>query len=689
MSDTLIGIDVGGTFTDVVVFDRDRQAISTFKVSSTPRDPSRGIVEGLCRVLDSGVSSAAIRFLAHGTTVATNTLIEHKGARTGLLTTRGFNAVLLVGTQARPPGPSARDIYYQKPLLLAPLALVREVPERIGPGGEVLEPIDREAARRAIAELKAEGVEAIAVCFLFSFMNPAHEQAAEELIREIFPDCFRSVSSELLPQIREYPRFSTTVINAYVGPLLSSYLTRLEEAVREMEIDTRHLYVMLSHGGLVPFKTGASQPCQTILSGPAAGVQSGAFFGHAAPGSPHVITMDMGGTSCDVGVCKHGVPGQTTKGEVEGRPVAVPMVDVQAIGAGGGTQARVEDGRLRVGPRSSGADPGPACYGRGGTIPTVTDANVVLGRLNPGYLLGGELELEAELARRAIEEQIARPLGLSVPEAAAGIIRIVNEHMKKQIKLSLTRKGADPRDFKLVPFGGAGPTHACAVAREMEIRTVVVPPWPGLNSALGLLTTPVKREYLLSRLGLLRNLEGGGLAEAYGVLRDKAVREFAEEGFEERALTFRYGLDVRYAGQAYELPLDFPEMPQETAAVRREFDEAHERTFGHRSTEPVEVVTYRLGCVAPVAGLEPEFFLGGKALPRGGADPLIGKRPVYFWEEGKYVETPVYDRWSLSPQTEIVGPAIVEQMDTTTVVEIGVRATLDRYGNLILQVPHA
>ncbi|MBI2370683.1 MAG: hydantoinase/oxoprolinase family protein [Deltaproteobacteria bacterium] len=384
MGDTLIGIDVGGTFTDLVIFDRDRQAISTVKVSSTPREPSRGVVAGLRRVLESGAPSGSIRYLAHGTTVATNTLIESKGARTGLLTTRGFNAILPVGTQARPPGPSARDIYYQKPALLVPLSLVREIPERTGSRGEILEPLDVAETRRAIESLKAERVQAIAICFLFSFMNPAHEQAAGGLIQEIFPECFRSLSADLLPQIREYPRFSTTVINAYVGPLLSSYLTRLEGAVRELDIETRHLYLMLSHGGLVPFASGASQPCQTILSGPAAGVQAGAFFGRVAPGAPHVITMDMGGTSCDIGVCKLGIPGQTTKGEVEGRPLAVPMVDVQAIGAGGGTQARVEDGRLRVGPRSSGADPGPACYGAGGTIPTVTDANVVLRVEAPG-----------------------------------------------------------------------------------------------------------------------------------------------------------------------------------------------------------------------------------------------------------------------------------------------------------------
>ena len=687
MGDTLIGIDVGGTFTDIVIFDRDRQVVSTVKVSSTPKDPSRGIVAGLRRVLESGVSAQSIRFLAHGTTAATNTLIEYKGARTALLTTRGFNAILPVGTQARPPGPSSRDIYYQKPPLLAPLPLVREIPERIGPKGEVIEAIDLEETRQAIESLRPHGVQAVAICFLFSFMNPAHEQAAAALVREILPECFCSVSSDLLPQIREYPRFSTTVINAYVGPLLNLYLTRLEGAVREMNIDTRNLYVMLSHGGLVPFKTGASQPCQTILSGPAAGVQAGAFFGKTARGLPHVITMDMGGTSCDIGVCKDGVPGQTTKGEVEGRPVAVPMVDVQAIGAGGGTQARVEGGRLRMGPRSSGADPGPACYGRGGTIPTVTDANVVLGRLNPEYLLAGELKLQADLAHQAIAEQIAKPLGLSVSEAAAGMIRIVNEHMKKQIKLSLTRKGADPRGFKLVPFGGAGPTHACAIAQELEIRTVVVPPWPGMNSALGLLTTPVKREYLLSRLALLDSLGEGGLAESFEILRRKALREFEEEGFAEETLSFRYGLELRYAGQAYELPVDFTEVPTDRAVIRQEFDEAHERTFGHFSTEPVEVVTYRLACVAPVAGVEPEFFLGGKALPLAAGNALKGSRPVYFWQEGEFVETPVYDRWSLKPGQEIVGPAIMEQMDTTTVVEIGVTACMDTYGNLILEVP--
>lgn len=688
MAETLIGIDVGGTFTDIVIFDRARQTVSTVKVSSTPKDPSRGIVAGIRRVLESGVGSGSIRFLAHGTTVATNTLIEYKGARTALLTTRGFNAVLPVGTQARPPGPSSRDIYYQKPPLLAPLPLVREIPERIGPKGEVLEPIDLAETRRAIESLKDEGVQAVAIGFLFSFMNPAHEEEAAALVREILPDCFCSVSSDLLPQIREYPRFSTTVINAYVGPLLSSYLLRLEAAVRELEIDTRNLYVMLSHGGLVPFKTGASQPCQTILSGPAAGVQAGAFFGRIARGGAHVVTMDMGGTSCDIGVCRNGVPGQTTKGEVEGRPVAVPMVDVQAIGAGGGTQARVEGGRLRVGPQSSGADPGPACYARGGTIPTVTDANVVLGRLNPRHLLGGELILDSELAREAIQTRIAEPLGLSLDEAAAGIIRIVNEHMKKQIKLSLTRKGADPRGFKLVPFGGAGPTHACAIAQELGIRTVVVPPWPGMNSALGLLTTPVKREYLLSRLSLLDALAEGGLADSYEILRRKALGEFEEEGFGEETLSFRYGLDLRYAGQAYELPVDFPEIPLDRAAIRRQFDDAHERTFGHRSTEPVEVVTYRLACTAPVSGVEPDFFLGGKALPPAAGDPLKERRPVYFWQEGKFLETPVYDRWRLRPGVEIPGPAIVEQMDTTTVVEVGAKATLDEYGNLILEVPH-
>ena len=339
-----------------------------------------------------------------------------------------------------------------------------------------------------------------------------------------------------------------------------------------------------------------------------------------------------------------------------------------------------------MGPQSSGADPGPACYGRGGVIPTVTDANVVLGRLNPDYLLGGQLRLRSDLACRAIEEQIARPLGLSLPEAAAGIIRVVNEHMKKQIKLSLTQKGADPRDFKLVAFGGAGPTHACAIARELGILTVVIPPWPGMNSALGLLTTPVKREYLLSRLAPLDSLGGGGLGNAYEILRRKPLGEFEEEGFVAETLAFRYGLDLRYAGQAYELSLDFTEMPLDPAVIRREFDEAHERTFGHHSTEPVEVVSYRLGCVAPVAGLEADYFLGGKALPSPGGQAFQGQRPAYFWAEGKFMETPVYDRRSLAPGSEISGPAIIEQMDTTTVVEIGVKAFMDTCGNLILRI---
>lgn len=676
-ADLRVGVDIGGTFTDVIGFDPVAGSYHTCKVSSTPTAPSEGVIDGLEQLFDqTAFEPSDLSVLSHGSTVTVNALIERTGADTGLLLTEGFDAVPVAGTGSRPQE-HVKNPRYEPPAQLVPPRRVRGIPERVDADGSVRQPIDEDATREAIRELRDQGVDAIAVGLLFSFLNPTHERRVAELIAEEHPDCAVSLSSDVSPRIREYPRLSTTTVNAYVDRKLGDYLERLEASLADVGVEPDELTMMLSHGGLASFQEAAGTPVHTLLSGPAAGVQ-GALFAASLGGTEDVVTMDMGGTSCDVAIAPDGEPIETTGAEFSGTPVSVPMVDVRAIGAGGGTLARVEGGRLQVGPESAGADPGPVCYGRGGEIPTVTDANAILGRLNPSAILGGDLSIALDNTEQAIETAVAEPLDLGVSEAAAGVLRVVNDKMKKELSLALTRNGHDPRDFSLVAYGGAGPMHAAAIATELSIGRVIVPPFPGINSAVGLLTTDRRR--LFERSSIERLTEADMDAN-FAPLEEQARVAADEAGIASGEREFQRELELRYAGQSYELgvevdPGDDPE------SLREKFTAAHRAAYGHASDEPLETMTYRVRMVAETPKLSGELLRSELAgIPDWGPTDT---REVFF--DGAFVETPIYDRRDLPAGATFDGPAIVEQLDTTTVIEPAMTATVDEYGNLLLEV---
>jgi N-methylhydantoinase A len=682
-----IAVDVGGTFSDFVILDENTGEASILKVPSTPHDPSLAVLDGIGRLTARGVASADVAFFSHGTTVATNTLLEEKGARTGLLITEGFRGVYEVQDQTRGYGPATYDLFFQRPALLAPPRYTEEIPERVDYQGNVLRPLDEAAAAASMRRLRDQGIESIAVCLLFSFMHPEHEQRLASLIQREHPACAVSLSAEILPQIREYYRLSTTVINAYVAPRLAQYLASMETRLRESGVATRQLFVMQSNGGVTTFGSAAERAVTTILSGPAAGVIAGAALA-AAAGYEKVITFDMGGTSADIALVERGVAAETTRGQIGGRDIAVPMLDINTISAGGGTLAWVDPvGVLQVGPQSAGADPGPVCYGKGGVQPTVTDANVALGYLNPAYFLGGEVPLDRAAAERAIAERVAAPLGLDPLRAASGIVEIINVHMEQGIKAVSSERGHDLREFALVAFGGAGAVHAGRLAAELDIPRVIVPEHPGVTSALGLLMSDVKHDYVRSRL---RPLADTPPEEANAILTQLAQRarsDLTAEGFAAEQIELQYLLDLRYSGQGYELSVAAPEYPLDAAGlaqIRERFDALHERLHGHQAPEePVEVVNYRVVAFARVPQVQLQRH------PRATTDvgtACKGERAAAFAEFPAPVACPVYDRRLLAPGHVVVGPAIIEQIDSTIVVYPGQEAVVDDYRNVIISV---
>lgn len=682
-----VSVDTGGTFSDFVFYEEETNSLSITKVPSTPEDPSRAILAGIQELLDRGVAPAEILFFSHGTTVGTNALLEGKGVRTGLLVTEGFRGIYEVQEQARPYGPPVFDVLYDRPPLLIPPYLTGEVPERIDSRGEELAPVDLERTRELADRLRERGVEAVAVCLLFSFLNPAHERAVADIVRSRHPNCAVSLSSTVLPQIREYLRLSTTVINATLQPILARYMEKLDERLRTVGVTTAQKYIMQSNGGVTTVMKTPERAVTTVLSGPAGGVIAGVEIGRQA-GFPDLITLDIGGTSCDVALIQAGAPVLRTQGEIEGRHIGVPMLDIYTLSAGGGTMARVDSvGVLQVGPDSAGAVPGPVCYGQGGEHPTITDANLVLGYLNPDHFLGGRMKLRRDLAAAALKEKIAEPLGMEVQAAAEGIIRIVNVKMEEGIKSISSKRGYDLREFALMAFGGAGPVHAARMAADLGIPRVLVPPHPGVTSALGLLMAHVKHDYVRSRLSPLRSVPVEELNAVFGELGRQARRELGEEGFAEEAITLEPALDLRYSGQSYELTVPLTEYPLSAdgpARMRSLFDERHEKFFGHRAEgEEVEVVNYRVVGVGRVPRVE---------LPRRSPRRISlegarrGERPVTFGPPWGTVFCPVFDRADLDVESAFRGPAVVEQMDSTVVVLPEQKAAVDAYGNLVIEV---
>ncbi len=679
----LVGVDTGGTFTDLIAVERGSGELRRAKVPSVPSDPSAAVLDAMGKLFADGTEPSEISLFVHGTTVATNALLEGKGARTGLMITHGFRAVYEARGWSQPRGSDLLDTFYRKPPLLASQWLTEEVRERLDYRGEVVTPLDEVALRESARRLKAKGAEAIAVCFLFSFLNPAHERRAGDIIAEVAPECRISLSSSVLPVIREYPRLSTTVIDAYVGPKIADYLLRLERRLIERGLKTPQLFLMQSNGGLMRISLGARHPNQTLLSGPAAGVIAGTGLARATR-RPHAITFDMGGTSTDISVIVEGRVLETTQGQIAGQDIGTPMLRVRTLGAGGGTIAWIgKDGLLKVGPNSAGSLPGPACYGRGGEEPTVTDANVVLGALSADTVLAGALRLDPLRAARAIEK-VAKPLGLDVLQGAAGILRIVNTQMAVDLRLALQEQGQDPRKFALVAFGGAGPLHAAMLARSVGIPTVLVPPYPGLNCAIGMLQTSVRHSYLKSEVGLVSRFPAQRMNDLFRELEWQALAEAEEEGFAADAVKLTRLLDLRYPHQGYTLPVACPAEIAEPdkAGLKRAFDQAHRQVYGQSAPkEDAEIVTFRLQAEIDVPRLElPKLAQGDGHADRA----LKGERELFDSEADRFVRARVYDRQKLMAGDRIAGPAVVDQFDATTVVPAGATATVDGGGTLVI-----
>jgi N-methylhydantoinase A len=680
-----VTVDTGGTFSDFVFFNEDTGTISITKVPSTPREPFQAVLNGVKELVDNGVNAKDISFFCHGTTVGTNALLEEKGAKTGLLVTQGFRGIYEVMEQTRGYGPATYDLFFEKPRLLAPPYLTEEIPERVDFRGNALKPIEIESSREAVRRLKKKGVQSVAVCFLFSFLNPNHELKIKEIFAAEFPEATLSLSCEVLPQIREFYRMSTTVINAYIGPVMANYISRLENRLKEMGITTPKLYIMQSNGGVSTFEGSTKKPVATVLSGPAGGVI--ASMGTCERiGINNIITFDMGGTSCDVALIHQGHPVITTQGKINQRPISLPMLDIHTVSAGGGTIARIDAvGGLQVGPHSAGADPGPVSYNRGGEEITVTDANIVTGVLDPDHFLGGRMKLDKAKAEKILQEKIARPLGLNTLEAADGILNIINVKMEEAIKAVSSQRGYDIRDFTLVAFGGGGPMHAGRIALDLGIPSVLIPLTPGVHSALGLLMSDVKHDYVRSKLAGVDELDLNEVNQLFAQLIDRAGDDLRSEGFQDNEIKLEPFLDLRYAGQGYELTVPSPMPPlklSDLKLMRERFDAQHEQASGHKAeTEPVELVSLRLisyGLV-PQAKLSPSKTTGRKL-----SQAKTGERKVYFGKQHGMLNCQIYTRDLLEPGHRISGPAIVEQLDTTTVIHPEQEAMVDDYRNLIV-----
>jgi N-methylhydantoinase A len=683
-----LGVDVGGTHTDLVLLDTATGELLTEKVSSTPKNPALGVLNGVAKFIGRGIAPDEIGFFAHGTTITTNALLEMRGAKVGLLITKGYRAVQEIQNQARDG--NLFDYFYSKPAAIAPQSLTKEIPERCDYAGHVLLPLDESAVREATQELKDAGVESIAVCYLFSFMNPAHEEQTRALIHERFPAAQVSLSSEVLPRIREWARLSTTLLNAYLEPVMVRYIAHLNGGLDSAGVRTRQRFLMQSNGGVMPFSAAIAggRTVHTLFSGPAAGAQASAYLARE-DARRGLVTLDMGGTSADIAFIEGGAPLEVTEGVIARRQIDVPALDMTTISAGGGSIAWIDGGGfLNVGPQSAGADPGPACYGRGGARPTVTDADLVCGYLNPDYFLGGTQRLDVAASRAALAAHVAAPLRMDVMAAAAGIQRIVDMRMADEVRVFAAKRGVDLSAFTLLPFGGAGAVHAAAVAEELGMRRILVPPRPGAFSALGLLCTDVVHDYIRSELRPLAEVTADHAEDIFRQLERKAGDELAAEGMSAADASFARELDLRYTGQGYELrtPLEGLFADRLTAAAlaaaRDRFDERHARSHGHAARErPVEVVSYRLRVRVGVPKYEPRETAAPPS-PRSVADAVKGTRNVSF--NGSVTDAVLYERDRLDIGASIAGPALVEQFDATTVIPPHWNGHVDGYGNLIL-----
>lgn len=675
-----LGVDVGGTFTDLLLHDPATGRTWEAKTPSTPEDQSIGVVEGVRQICaKAGINPADLALILHGTTVATNAVLEGKGARVGLLVTEGFEYMLHLA-KSWTPGPLFGWIVMDKPTPLATLDDTRGIPERMNARGQVMRELDEEAAIRAIDDVCTSGIEALTISLLHSYANPVHERRLAELVAERHPHIPVSLSSDILPEFREYDRTITTVMNDYVRPIMTRYLTRIEDRLASDGVKA-HLHIVRSDGGLMSARAASDRPVHTVLSGPAGGVTSTVMVARRT--GLDLLAFDMGGTSTDVSVIIDGQPTISRATEVGMFPAKVPTLDVRSVGAGGGSIAEVNDltKSLRVGPRSAGARPGPVCYSRGGTEPTVSDANAVLGYLPP-VLLGGDMSLDVDSARAAIAD-IAQRLGLSPEDAALGILQIANEVMLGALRVITVQRGLDPRDFGILAFGGAGPLHANALAELLGCYPVVVPPNPGVLSALGFLEAEFKNEFVQT---FIRSSRAMDPAMVWDRFRDLSARASAWLDEQEVAASDRrlvYSLDLRYEQQGYEVSVDIdPAIVAEGGALDPVFDTfhgLHERMYGVRFHVPVELVALRVVAIGATPSVDETAVTGAST---NIAEALIETRPAYF--DGTWTDTPHYDRTRLAVGAEVPGPAIIRQYDSTTVLLPRHIATVDTHGNILI-----
>ena len=672
-----IGIDTGGTFTDLVAFDPDGGRLAFHKVVSTPDDPARGIVQGVRAIVERvDAHPEQVELLIHGTTVATNAVLQRAGARVALITTAGFRDVLQIQRQDRP---RLYDLRARRARPLVPRALRFELSERMRFDGSAQTPVDREQLYTLVDLLRRERVEAVAVGLLHSYVNPAHEREVGRVLAERLPDAAVCLSHELVGEQGEYERFSTCAMNAFVQPVIADYLGRLEQGLGEHHIGAP-LFVMKSSGGVMSARAAGRRAVETVMSGPAGGLVAGAAIAGSAAGSRNLITADMGGTSFDVGVVHGGAVAFARDTEMGGLAISVPMLDIHSVGAGGGSIGWIDaGGALRVGPRSAGARPGPACYGTGGSEPTVTDANLVLGRLGAQSLLGGGMAVDPVAARRAIHDRLAAPLRMSVEAAAEGMIRVVNAAMTAAIGKLTVERGHDPREFALCPFGGAGPLHGAELAAELGIERTIVPLAPGVNSAIGLLMTNLREDRIATFVRRLDHTNATELETVFAELEGTARERLgwsANDGAGGMRVTRALG--QRYLGQRYELPVAVAPGPLDLQRVAENFHAEHERTYGYaRPEHPVETHS---AWVSVEVDLQP-LRLPPAPRATGCPEPAAVRR-VYF--AGNWYETPVFRRDALAAGSALTGPAIIEQLDATTAVWPGQRLQVDGHGQLLL-----
>ena len=679
-----VGVDVGGTFTDLTLFSTQSCMLKHYKLSSTPDDPSIAIVDGVRQILQyNNVEPDEVEYLAHGTTVATNALIQRKGAKTALLTTKGYKDLLEIGRQTRP---SLYDFSRVKPEPLVHGKLIREIDERILYNGEEYKCLDEESAVKNILDLKEQGVESVAVCMIFSYINPVHEKKISDLLSKYFPEAFVSLSHRVSPEFREVPRMSTTVVNAFLGPIMETYIENFQDSISKIGIKCSP-YITQSNGSIISIGETKSTPVRTALSGPSSGVVAAKHMANLC-GEKQIITFDMGGTSADICLLNDGSPEYASEKELEGYTLRIPMIDIKTIGAGGGSIAHIDEGgALKVGPESAGAVPGPAAYMRGGDKPTVTDANIVLGRLNPEKLLNGRMNIDSSLAEQAIKDHICAKTGIDMLEAARGIIDIVNANMMRTVRVVSVERGYDIRDFALVSFGGAGPLHSCELAEDLGINKIIVPASPGTFCSLGLLVADIQYDYVRTCILPAENNSLEKINAVYEELIEEGKQFLDHEKIESQNRIYQRQADARYHMQNYELTIRIPSGKLDEQKLKEfcdYFHKEHERKYGYCDrSQKIELVNLRVSTI----GLREKPTLLADDHKREHSFLPFQTRKVWFRKTG-FISCPIYYKSDIPTELDFSGPAIIEQMDTTVVITPEWRCRIDKWGNIRMKRSH-